>query len=372
LAGNALAADKTWTFTTSQSGIKWLVTDHLGSTRMVIEETGSLAGIKRRDCTPFGEELGAGVGIRSAAIGYVDDGIRQKFGSKERDSETGFDFFASRYYSSYQGRFTKPDTFSGRGTNPQTLNLYAYVLNNPLRWADPTGHMPQDPKGNGKDKCGINYDCTPDENYDPNSVAETIVTSEPKPVSLGISVIPVYGNYCESCYHFKVGNPGRGTFYAGMAISDLWIVKSLVTGLGKLGLKLIGKEAVEETSERVVAETLIESGVDEGSTVLFRAVKEGELADIMAKDVYRIAPNASIEGKYFFEGAEDASGFAKKMFRVFPQEGPYTITSIRVPNSVLNSAERLYISGEGAAVVIPKSQLPLGPVKVWTHSPLAK
>jgi len=77
VAGNALAADVTWTFTTTQSGIKWLVTDHLGSTRMVIDETGSLLGIKRRDFAPFGEELSAGIGIRSASLGYGDDSVHK-------------------------------------------------------------------------------------------------------------------------------------------------------------------------------------------------------------------------------------------------------------------------------------------------------
>ena len=36
------------------------------------------------------------------------------------------------------------DTVGGKGTDPQTLNLYAYVNNNPLRYNDPTGHTPQD------------------------------------------------------------------------------------------------------------------------------------------------------------------------------------------------------------------------------------
>ncbi len=65
-------------------------------------------------------------------------------GSYERDNETELDFAQSRYYGSVQGRFTSPDSFFGRKTNPQTLNLYAYVLNNPLRWADPTGHSAQE------------------------------------------------------------------------------------------------------------------------------------------------------------------------------------------------------------------------------------
>jgi len=140
LVGNALAADVTRTFTTSQNGIKWLVTDHLGSTRMVIDETGSLAGIKRRDYAPFGEELSAGVGIRSAALGYGADSVRQKFTGYERD-EASLDFAQARYFSSVQGRFTNPDDFwkDSHVADPQSWNKYAYVRNNPLRYVDPNG-----------------------------------------------------------------------------------------------------------------------------------------------------------------------------------------------------------------------------------------
>jgi RHS repeat-associated protein len=66
---------------------------------------------------------------------------------KERDAETGLDFFLARYYSAAEGRFITPDWSSrpepvpyARLDNPQTLNLYAYVKNNPLRYTDPDGH----------------------------------------------------------------------------------------------------------------------------------------------------------------------------------------------------------------------------------------
>jgi len=64
-----------------------------------------------------------------------------EFTSKERDAETGLDFFGVRYMSSAQGRFTSPDPFlnSGRPSEPQSWNRYAYVLNNPLRNIDPNG-----------------------------------------------------------------------------------------------------------------------------------------------------------------------------------------------------------------------------------------
>jgi len=59
--------------------------------------------------------------------------------SKERDAESGLDFFNARYMSSAQGRFTSPDAAGPDLTNPQTLNKYRYALNNPLRYIDPNG-----------------------------------------------------------------------------------------------------------------------------------------------------------------------------------------------------------------------------------------
>ena len=70
--------------------------------------SGNLIAGGRHDYVPFGEELFAGVGIRSAALGYGADSTRQKFTGKERDAETGLDYFLARYYSSTQGRFTSP------------------------------------------------------------------------------------------------------------------------------------------------------------------------------------------------------------------------------------------------------------------------
>ena len=60
---------------------------------------------------------------------------------KERDNETGLDYFLARYYSSTQGRFTSPDPLlsSGMVVDPQSWNRYSYVLNNPLMLIDPDG-----------------------------------------------------------------------------------------------------------------------------------------------------------------------------------------------------------------------------------------
>jgi RHS repeat-associated protein len=67
--------------------------------------------------------------------------MTRQFTGKERDAESGNDYFGARYYASTMGRFLSPDPLlnSGRPDNPQTWNRYAYGLNNPLRNFDPTG-----------------------------------------------------------------------------------------------------------------------------------------------------------------------------------------------------------------------------------------
>ncbi len=101
-------------WTPARDNLNWLVTDHLGTPRIIIDKTGSLANVKRHDYLPFGEELLSGIGGRSPSLGYgTGDGVRPQFTQKERDNETGLDYFLARYYSSTQGRFTSPDEFSG-------------------------------------------------------------------------------------------------------------------------------------------------------------------------------------------------------------------------------------------------------------------
>ena len=72
----------------------------------------------------------------------------QLFTQKQRDVETGNDYFGARYYSSLSGRFLTPDWSAkvepvpyAKLDNPQSLNLYAYVGNNPLSGTDPDGHF---------------------------------------------------------------------------------------------------------------------------------------------------------------------------------------------------------------------------------------
>jgi RHS repeat-associated protein len=125
------------------SATKYVTADHLGSTRVVTDASGSVKA--RYDYLPYGEELPFSVGTRNTVGGYqTSEGIRQKFTSKERDAESGLDYFLARYYSSPQGRFTGTDPVivtPERFYDPQQFNLYAYTRNNPLRFIDPTGKI---------------------------------------------------------------------------------------------------------------------------------------------------------------------------------------------------------------------------------------
>jgi RHS repeat-associated protein len=138
----------------ANDGTFFRTTDHLGSTRLETDANGDATWC--RDYAPFGEEIPSSVGSRSGTGCYGSSfAFAQKFTGKERDGESGLDYFLARYMSSPQGRFTSPDPLvwqswqtgneeeQGRFrefiSNPQNFNLYTYGLNNPLKYNDPTG-----------------------------------------------------------------------------------------------------------------------------------------------------------------------------------------------------------------------------------------
>ncbi|MFZ1974532.1 MAG: RHS repeat-associated core domain-containing protein [Candidatus Acidiferrales bacterium] len=111
----------------SAGNIVYYTTDHIGTSRIVTNSTGSI--LDESDFYPFGGER----------VITSSSGNTYKFTGKERDSESGLDNFSARYNSSSIGRFMSPDPIAGTIENPQSLNRYAYVLDNPLALTDPTG-----------------------------------------------------------------------------------------------------------------------------------------------------------------------------------------------------------------------------------------
>jgi len=117
------------------STLNYYLDDHLGTTQVELDASDNVTW--QGQFTPFGAELPDG----STTMHY-------KFTGKERDAESGLDFFGARYYGSTTGRWMSPDWAAkpeavpySKLDNPQSLNLYNYVGNNPLSRADVDGHV---------------------------------------------------------------------------------------------------------------------------------------------------------------------------------------------------------------------------------------
>ena len=118
--------------------------DWLGTERVRINNVYIAYRNYDQHCTslPFGDGL--------ACTGTSDPGSYSSplhFTGKERDFESGLDYFGARFFASSSGRFMSPDwSAKPQGvpyavlSDPQSLNLYAYVRNNTTQATDPNGH----------------------------------------------------------------------------------------------------------------------------------------------------------------------------------------------------------------------------------------
>lgn len=112
--------------------------DGLQSVRALSDAAGALVPGETRSYLPFGEEWCGGSPCAPSAV----NGQPKRFTAKERDAETGLDYFGARYYRGSAARFTTVDPHldQPRGlVQPQSWNRYAYANNNPLRYVDPDG-----------------------------------------------------------------------------------------------------------------------------------------------------------------------------------------------------------------------------------------
>lgn len=120
----------------ASSNVYYYFVDHLGSIRVVTNATGTPC--YEVDYLPYGNE--------NTPSGFTNTcSTRYRFTGYERDLETaygnsaGTDYAFARYYNSRLGRFMSSDPLDGDITEPQTLNHYAYVGDNPVNAVDPTG-----------------------------------------------------------------------------------------------------------------------------------------------------------------------------------------------------------------------------------------
>jgi len=110
---------------TSSGEVQYYLGDHLGSTRKVLDASRNT--VFSTDYEPFGKPYA------------VTGSEAYKYTGERHDDPTGFVYLRARQYDPDLGRFISLDPVLGSLSAPQTLNRYAYVVNNPLKYTDPTG-----------------------------------------------------------------------------------------------------------------------------------------------------------------------------------------------------------------------------------------
>jgi RHS repeat-associated protein len=110
----------------------------LGSRSITTDETG--AAVQKCEWNPFGELISCADQRSGQTQFNTADAITPYgYADYERDSETGLDHMQFRYHNSRIGRLMSADLLSGSVSNPQGLNKFGYVLNNPVTFTDPLG-----------------------------------------------------------------------------------------------------------------------------------------------------------------------------------------------------------------------------------------
>jgi RHS repeat-associated protein len=111
----------------TQTSVNWALVDNLGTVRDVIDSNGVVQDHISYDS--FGN-------VTSETNPDVD--FRYGYTGRERDEETGLDYYRSRYYDPTNGRFINEDTIGFSGGDK---NLYRYVQNSPVNATDPSGNL---------------------------------------------------------------------------------------------------------------------------------------------------------------------------------------------------------------------------------------
>ncbi len=106
------------------NNLTYIHPNHLGTPDLVTNSSGGTVEVTKLD--PYGNDITGGNG-------------RYAFTGHERDTETGLDYMKARHYSADLAMFVQPDSIKENVYDPQTLNPYGYVRNNPTNKVDPTG-----------------------------------------------------------------------------------------------------------------------------------------------------------------------------------------------------------------------------------------
>ena len=114
--------------TRDDGGLKYIYSNHLGSSARMADHRGNQ--VKAMFYMPFGGSAGES----------GDATARYRYTGKEKD-DSGLYYYGARYYDDALGRFLAADSILPNVYDPQQLNRFAYVRNNPIKLVDPDGHL---------------------------------------------------------------------------------------------------------------------------------------------------------------------------------------------------------------------------------------
>jgi RHS repeat-associated protein len=346
----------------SNGNVLWALTDHLGSVRDIVDDSGTVLNHVVYDA--FG-------GVTSQTNSSVV--FRYGYTAREFDAESGLQYNRARYLDSFTGKFISEDPISFEGGD---FNLYRYVFNSPLNGTDPSGEVTV---------------------YDALNAADQFFGSFSRVTTFGATDYvreKIYGNDVNKNQTGTFANLGTGagvvtSFLLGGAAPNALV---RVTNLQRLAqaYTVIGTGIGAYKSTRNIldgcatpldalsfaplagfgAKNIFKTLDGIRSRTIFRAVSDEELKDIAN---FGFRPNPNQRGyqdvKLFAPTIKEAAQFGKNNYRY--DKIPNTIVEVKVPNRIMKESLK-FPADRMNAISIDSDKLHLLKVKPLNYSPYLK
>ncbi len=190
--------------------VYYLHADHLGSTSLTTDASGATFSEQRY--YPYG-------GTR-----YGSSPTDRQFTGQRNESDLGSLYdYGARFYSASLNRWIQPDTIVPQPGNPQDLNRFSYVRNNPLKHIDPSGHCGTTPTG--ESPCATGQTLTVDMN----------VSGVPDQLAAPIPAAVLQMGIPESGFYVRPTDPSAHTSQSGPSETEVKIWRTVMWGLGAIG-----------------------------------------------------------------------------------------------------------------------------------------
>ena len=248
----------------------------------------------------------------------------------------------ARYYNPATGTFNQRDTYAGNNLDPQSLHKYTYGNCDPTNGVDPSGHE-------------FNYMTALTALYIWYTLSHLSIIrpfgepsyGEESPSNASApgfweSLIPVWGNAKLAQYHLEAGNYWRAAAFGALAVTDVFLVRSLVVGLAKGATQLAGKVS----AGRLIGDAVISSGENAAGKiadmVVLREIQHGEkLADItheLKVLTYTTGKEHAVlkmenGARVIVSGGEGGIRLSESVVRLFVHTHPYEVPAAGVAST---------------------------------------